>query len=58
MVRRRCHLIIVSDAGQDPELAFADLANAVRKISIDLGVRIEFPKLDALRVRNKDRNNP
>jgi hypothetical protein len=58
MVRRRCHLIIVSDAGQDPELAFADLANAVRKISIDLGVRIEFPKLDAWRVRNKDRNTP
>jgi hypothetical protein len=58
MVRRRCHLIIVSDAGQDPELSFADLANAVRKISIDLGVRIEFPKLDELRVRNKDRNKP
>jgi hypothetical protein len=58
MVRRRCHLIIVSDAGQDKDLAFADLANAVRKIYIDLGVRIEFPKLDQLRVRNKDRNNP
>jgi hypothetical protein len=58
MVRRRCHLIIVSDAGQDPELAFADLANAVRKISIDLGVRIEFPQLDELRVRNKDRDDP
>jgi hypothetical protein len=58
MVRRRCHLIIVSDAGHDPELAFADLSNAVRKISIDLGVRIEFPKLDQLRVRNKDRNKP
>jgi hypothetical protein len=58
MVRRRCHFIIVSDAGQDPELSFADLANAVRKISIDLGVRIEFPKLEELRVRNKDRNKP
>jgi hypothetical protein len=58
MVRRRCHLIIVSDAGQDPELAFADLANAVRKIWIDLGVRIVFPKLDELRVRNKNRKKP
>jgi hypothetical protein len=58
MIRRRCHLIIVSDAGQDKDLAFADLANAVRKIYIDLGVRIVFPKLEELRVRNKDRNDP
>jgi hypothetical protein len=58
MVRRRCHLIIVSDAGQDKDLAFADLANAVRKIYIDLGVRIEFSKLEQLRVRNKRRNKP
>ncbi|MBV8848052.1 MAG: patatin-like phospholipase family protein [Methylobacteriaceae bacterium] len=58
MVRRRSHLIIVSDAGQDKELAFADLANAVRKIWIDLGIRIEFPKLDDLRVRNQDRDDP
>ena len=58
MVRRRCHMIIVSDAGHDPELAFADLANAVRKIWIDLGVRIEFPKLDELRTRNKGRDDP
>jgi hypothetical protein len=58
MVRRRCHLVIISDAGQDKDLAFADLANAVRKIYIDLGIRIEFPKLDQLRVRNKDRDKP
>lgn len=42
MVLRRCHLIIVSDAGQDPKHTFEDLANAVRKIRIDLGVEISF----------------
>lgn len=46
MVRRRCHLIVVSDGGCDPECAFEDLGNAVRKIWIDLGVGIEFQKID------------
>ncbi len=42
MVRRRCRLIIVSDAAADPEYEFGELANAVRKIRIDLGIPIEF----------------
>jgi hypothetical protein len=42
MVRRRCRHIIVSDAGCDPENAFADLGNAIRKIRVDLGVDIEM----------------
>ena len=46
MVRRRCRFILVSDAGSDPAGAFEDLGNAVRKIWIDLGVRIEFDRLD------------
>jgi hypothetical protein len=46
MVRRRCHMILVSDGGCDPDCAFEDLGNAVRKIWIDLGVRIEFKKID------------
>jgi len=45
MVRRRCHHIIVSDAGCDPSVAFEDLGNAVRKISIDMGVKIDFQTL-------------
>ena len=45
MVRRRCHFILVSDAGCDPNCAFEDLGNAVRKIQIDLGVTISFKKL-------------
>ena len=42
MVLRRCHYIVVVDAGADPEYAFADLGNAVRKIRIDLGIPIVF----------------
>jgi hypothetical protein len=45
MVRRRCRAIVISDAGCDPECAFEDLGNAVRKIYIDLGVSIEFDRL-------------
>ena len=44
LVRRGCMSIIVSDAGCDPETAFEDLGNAVRKISIDMDVKITFPK--------------
>jgi hypothetical protein len=54
MVRRRCRLIVISDAGRDPDYAFEDLGNAVRKISIDLGVPIHFHKLEALKRRPKD----
>jgi hypothetical protein len=42
MVLRRCHYIVVSDAGQDPDCSFADLGEAVRKIRIDFGIPIEF----------------
>ena len=44
MVLRRCRLIVVSDAGCDPGATFVDLGGAVRKIRVDLGVPIEFPK--------------
>ncbi len=42
MVLRRCHFIVVSDGGEDPDCAYADLGEAVRKIRIDFGVPIEF----------------
>ncbi len=47
MVLRRCHCILVSDAGADPDFAFQDLGNAIRKIRIDLGIDIEI-KLERL----------
>jgi hypothetical protein len=45
MVLRRCHFIVVSDAGQDPECSFADLGEAVRKIRIDFGIPIDFGQM-------------
>ncbi|BCA55725.1 hypothetical protein W02_28650 [Nitrospira sp. KM1] len=42
MVRRRCHIIVVSDAGCDQLSRFSDLGNAIRKIRIDLGIEIEM----------------
>jgi hypothetical protein len=42
MARRRCELIVVSDAGADPKYEYEDLANAIQKIRVDLGATIEF----------------
>jgi hypothetical protein len=46
MVRRRCRVIVVSDAGADPGCSFEDLGNAMRKIYIDQGVSVDFENLD------------
>jgi hypothetical protein len=51
MVRRRCRFIVLVDAGCDPQFAFEDLGNAVRKIEIDFGVPIRFYGLDKLKPR-------
>ncbi|CAN5833411.1 patatin-like phospholipase family protein [soil metagenome] len=57
MVARRCRVIVVSDAGCDPEYTFADLSNAVRRIRIDMGIPIEFNDLDMTRA-GQGRSNP
>lgn len=41
MVHRRCHRIVVIDASRDGNFNLEDLANAIRKIRIDQGIRIE-----------------
>jgi len=46
MILRRCHNIILSDAGADPKFSFEDLGNAIRKIRTDLGVPIDIKKLN------------
>jgi hypothetical protein len=56
MVRRRCRFIVVVDAGCDPKFAFEDLGNAVRKIYIDLGIRIEFDNLESIRNRPSNKS--
>lgn len=51
LVRRRCALILASDAGADPKYAFEDLAEAMRKCYTDFGVEIRFEnsKVDDIR---------
>ncbi len=53
LLKRRCRLIIVSDAAADPNYKMRDFANLQRKARIDLGINIE---LDMTRLRpNSDR---
>jgi hypothetical protein len=52
MVLRRCHLIVVSDAGCDPGAALDDLGNAIRKVRSDLGVPISIDR--RLRIYSRD----
>lgn len=42
LVRRRLPYIIASDAAEDAEFHFDDLANAIRKIRADFGIDIEI----------------
>jgi hypothetical protein len=46
MILRRCRLIVVSDAGCDPDCSLEDLGNAIRKIRVDLGVKIDIKKFE------------
>jgi len=59
LVRRRTKLVIVAQAGADPEFAMEDLANAIEKVRVDFSVFIEFNgdtlSLDALRTTGKKR---
>ncbi len=56
MVLRRCHYIVVSDAGQDPKCSFTDLGEAVRKIRIDLGISIDFSESISIYPRQEQPN--
>jgi Patatin-like phospholipase len=61
MIRRRCRIIVVVDAGLDPNYTFDDLGNAARKVYTDFGVRINFERLDILSRRdssNEDSDGP
>jgi hypothetical protein len=41
LIRRRCRLIVATDAGADPDYSFADLGNSIRKCCTDFGVEID-----------------
>ena len=57
MVLRRCHYIVVSDAGCDGGYTFEDLGNAIRKIRIDLGVPITFAAPPKMTKRGQGKTN-
>ncbi len=40
LARRKCRLIIVSDAGADPQHSFSDLAKATERVRVDFGFDI------------------
>lgn len=42
LVRRKCRLIIVSDAGEDGHWKFEDLARAIERVRVDFGAEIEI----------------
>jgi len=42
LVRRHCRCILLSDCGADPDVAFDDFGNAVRRVREDFGVEIEI----------------
>lgn len=42
LIRRHVRYLIVSDAGQDEEVGFDDLGNAIRRVREDFGVEIEI----------------
>jgi hypothetical protein len=46
LLKRRCKVIIASDAGADPKFQMDDLANLQRKARIDLGIDIELDMSD------------
>lgn len=46
LLKRRCRIIIASDATADPEFAMNDLANVIRKARIDLGIDITIDTAD------------
>jgi hypothetical protein len=45
MVRRQCGLIVAVDTSEDPSFVFEAVGVSIRKIRIELGVRIEFRHL-------------
>jgi len=54
MIRRKCRLIIVSDAGADPEWTMADLGRVTELVRVDFGVKIDIDTTD---IRERDENN-
>lgn len=48
LIRRRCRLIVVTDAGCDPDYHFEDLSNTILKCWTDFGVNIRFEHFEPM----------
>jgi len=48
LIRRRCRLIIASDAGADPSRACGDLASVIEKCRVDFGTEITMHGLEEI----------
>lgn len=55
LLKRRCRIIIASDAGADPHFEMTDLANLQRKARIDLGIEIQLHGREKLRLNRHRR---
>ena len=49
LIRRQCRLIIAGDGEGDASLEFGGLADLIRMVQIDLGIKIEVDGLDEIR---------
>lgn len=58
LIRRRCKVIIVCDAGEDPQFRFGDLGTAVERVRVDFGVLIELFGDDLGKVKPGDGQGP
>ena len=50
LFRRHARLIVVCDAGADPDYRFEDLANALEKARVDFGVEVDIGREDLMRL--------
>jgi len=57
LIRRRLNVIIVSDAGADPDFKFEDLTNLIEKVRVDFGSHIKFTKDYPLKAIIPDQKN-
>lgn len=51
LLRRRCRLIVVVDAGCDPQYQYEDLANLIRLAWTDLGVNVRFDVFEHMHLK-------
>jgi len=60
LVRRRVKLIVVSEAGADPNGTLEDLANSIERVRVDFGVHIRFdvPGLDTTALKKTSKDDP